>query len=115
MLARVEAGDPDPRCPVCGGITRATVILFEEQLPADLLDAAITLAEHADLVLAIGTSLTVHPVAGLVPYAVGHGARLVILNAEETPYDYLASAIIREPIQDALPALVADLPPADAS
>lgn len=111
MLARVEAGDPDPRCPVCGGITRATVILFEEQLPADLLDAAITLAEHADLVLAIGTSLTVHPVAGLVPYAVGHGARLVILNAEETPYDHLATAIIRGPIAETLPEITSGFTP----
>lgn len=115
MLAKVEAGDPDPRCPSCGGITRATVILFEEPLERDVLDAAVDLAEQADLVLAVGSSLTVHPVAGLVPYAFGHSAKVVILNAEETPYDYLASAIIREPIQDALPALVADLPPADAS
>ncbi|QIK72352.1 NAD-dependent deacetylase [Propioniciclava coleopterorum] len=115
MLARVEAGDPDPRCPECGGITRATVILFEEPLDREILDAAVELAEQADLVLAIGSSLTVHPVAGLVPYAFGHAAKVVILNAEETPYDYLASAIIREPIQDALPALVADLPPVDAT
>lgn len=111
MLAKVEAGDPDPRCPGCGGITRATVILFEEPLDRDVLDAAVELAEEADLVLAIGSSLSVHPVAGLVPYAVGHSAKLVILNAEETPYDYLATAILREPIQVVLPALVADLPP----
>ena len=91
------------------------MILFEEPLERDVLDAAVDLAEQADLVLAVGSSLTVHPVAGLVPYAFGHSAKVVILNAEETPYDYLASAIIREPIQDALPALVADLPPADAS
>lgn len=115
MLAKVEAGDPDPRCPECGGITRATVILFEEPLQPDILDAGVALAESADLVLAIGTSLTVHPVAGLVPYAFGHDAKVVIINAEETPYDYLASAIIREPIADALPALVAGLPPIAAS
>lgn len=112
MLARVEAGDPDPRCPECGGITRATVILFEEQLPGDVLDAAIDLAERCDLVLALGTSLTVHPVAGLVPYAVGHGAPLIIVNAEETPYDHLATAIVRDPLEEVLPALVSGLTPA---
>lgn len=53
MLAKVEAGDPDPRCPECGGITRATVILFEEPLQPDILDAGVALAESADLVLAI--------------------------------------------------------------
>lgn len=107
MVARVLAGDDDPRCPACGGITRATVILFEEALEPDVLDAGVRLAEEADLVLALGTSLTVHPVAGLVPYAFGHSARVVIVNAEETPYDYLADAVLREPIEEVLPALVA--------
>ena len=108
MVARVRAGDDDPRCPVCDGITRATVILFEEMLDASVLDAAVKLAEQADLVLAIWTTLTVHPVAGLVPYAFGHSARVVILNNQETPYDYLADAVLREPIEEALPRLVAD-------
>lgn len=106
MLARVEAGDDDPRCPHCGGITRATVILFGEMLDPAVLDAAATLAGTCDLVLAVGTSLTVHPVAGLVPYAVGSGARLVIVNAEPTPYDRLADAIVTDPIEEALPRLV---------
>lgn len=106
MVARVTAGDPDPRCPDCGGITRATVILFEEMLDPAVLDASVRLAEQADLVLAVGTSLTVHPVAGLVPYAFGHSARVVIVNAQETPYDHLADAILRDPIAEVLPALV---------
>lgn len=108
MLDRVLAGDDDPRCPRCGGITRATVILFEEMLDADVLDAAVAACADADLVLAIGTSLQVHPVAGLVSYAVGHGARIVIVNAEPTPYDELADVVLREPIADVLPRLVAD-------
>lgn len=107
MVERVLAGDDDPRCPECGGITRATVILFEEPLDPDVLDAGVRLAETADLVLALGTSLAVHPVAGLVPYAFGHSARIVIVNAEETPYDYLADAILREPVEQVLPRLVA--------
>lgn len=106
MVARVHAGDTDPRCLACGGITRATVVLFEEMLDPAVLDAAVRLAETADLVLAVGTSLTVHPVSGLVPYAFGHSARVVIVNAEETPYDYLADAVLRDPIAEALPRLV---------
>ena len=107
MVERVRAGDDDPRCPDCGGITRATVILFEEALDREVLDAGVRLAESADLVLAIGTSLTVHPVAGLVPYAFGHSARVVIINAQETPYDHLADAVLRDPIEDVLPRLAA--------
>ncbi|WP_232547105.1 SIR2 family NAD-dependent protein deacylase [Propioniciclava soli] len=107
MLALVEAGDPDPRCPRCGGITRATVVLFGEMLDPAVLDAAVALAERCDLVLAVGTSLQVHPVAGLVPHAVGRGALLVIVNAEPTPYDPQADAVVRHRIEEALPALVA--------
>ena len=110
MIARVNAGDPDPRCPACGGITRATVTLFEEVLDADVLDTSVALAGSADVMLVVGTTLTVHPVAALAPYAVGHGARLVIVNAEETPYDDYADAVVRDPIADALPRLVSDTP-----
>lgn len=108
MVARVRAGDDDPRCPECDGITRATVILFEEMLDPTMLDASVRLAEEADLVLAIGSTLTVHPVAGLVPYAFGHSAKVVIVNNQETPYDYLAEAVLRDPIEEVLPRLVAD-------
>lgn len=106
MIERVRAGEDDPRCPACGGITRATVILFEEMLDPEVLDASVKLAETADLVLAIGSSLTVHPVAGLVPYAFGHSAKVIIINASETPYDHLAEAVIRSPIAEVLPRLV---------
>ncbi len=54
----------------------------------------------------IGTSLAVHPAAGLAGVAHRHGARLVILNNEETPYDALADEVIREPIGEVLPELV---------
>ena len=107
MVERVRAGDDDPRCPHCGGVTRATVVLFEELLDADVLDACAAVASDCDVMLAVGTSLTVHPVAGLAPFAVGHGARLVIVNAQPTPYDDLAVALVRDPIDDVLPALVA--------
>lgn len=106
MVARVHGGDTDPRCPGCGGITRATVILFEEALDQDTMQASIELAQACDVVLAIGTSLTVYPVAGLVPLAAENGAQVVIINAEPTQFDAFADAVVTEPIQDVLPRLV---------
>ncbi|WOQ17009.1 Sir2 family NAD-dependent protein deacetylase [Raineyella sp. W15-4] len=105
-VARVRAGDPDPRCPSCGGVIRATTILFGENLDQRVLTAAYAAAEDCDLLLAVGTSLTVHPVAGLVSVAGSAGARIVIVNGEPTPYDRRADAVVREPIETILPRLI---------
>ncbi|MDO5285557.1 MAG: Sir2 family NAD-dependent protein deacetylase [Actinomycetia bacterium] len=106
MVDRVKAGEDDPRCPRCGGITRATVILFEEMLDPGVIDAASQAAADCDLFLAVGTSLVVYPAAGLLPLAVRSGAQVVIVNAEETPFDHLAAAVISDPIETALPTLL---------
>lgn len=105
MVERVRAGEADPRC-ACGGIVRATTILFEEALDPDVLDAAVACAEGCDAIVAVGTGLGVHPVAGLFPYAIAHGAFGVIVNGEETAYDHLAHRIVRGDIQEALPLLL---------
>jgi NAD-dependent deacetylase len=63
-------------------------------------------AADCDVFLAVGTSLQVWPAAGLADIAVGNGARLVVVNAEPTPYDDLADLVVREPIGTALPRLV---------
>jgi NAD-dependent deacetylase len=63
-------------------------------------------AREADVFIAIGTSLQVYPIAGTVELASAAGARIVILNAEETPFDVMADAVIREPIGITLPNLV---------
>lgn len=106
MIERVRAGNPDPRCQICGGITRATTILFEEMLDPAVLDAAIAAAESCDAIIAVGTGLGVQPVAGLFPYAIGHGAYGVIVNGEETAYDHLAHRIVRGDIEVELPGLI---------
>ncbi len=62
-------------------------------------------AAQADLLLAIGSSLQVYPVAGAVPMAKEAGALVVIVNAEPTPFDELADAVFRQPIGEVLPAL----------
>jgi NAD-dependent deacetylase len=106
-LARVDAGDPDPACRVCGGVLKSATISFGQALDADVVDAAAQAAADCDVFLAVGTSLAVHPAAGLVEVAAAHGARVVVVNAEPTPYDDLADLVVREPISIALPSLLA--------
>jgi NAD-dependent deacetylase len=104
-LARLDE-EPDPPCRQCGGILKSATISFGQQLDPDVIEAAAHAAAGCDVLLAIGSSLTVHPAAGLCDVAVNAGARLVIVNAEPTPYDDLADAVINEPIADVLPSLV---------
>jgi NAD-dependent deacetylase len=106
-LERVAAGEPDPPCEICGGIQKAATISFGQALRADVLDAAVRAAADCEVFLAVGTSLQVQPAAGLCEVAVSRGARLVILNADPTPYDGMAAAVVRGEISDALPALLA--------
>ncbi len=105
-LARVAAGEPDPSCLLCGGIQKAATISFGQALRAEVLDAAVRAAADCDVFLAVGTSLLVQPAAGLCEVAVSRGARLVIVNADATPYDGLAAALVRDEISDVLPLLV---------
>ena len=105
-LDRVDAGDPDPACLTCGGILKSATISFGQMLDPDVIDASARAAADCDVFLAVGTSLTVHPAAGLTDLAAAHGARVVVVNAQPTPYDELADLVVREPIGTALPALV---------
>jgi NAD-dependent deacetylase len=106
-LDRVAAGEPDPLCLRCGGILKSATIAFGQSLDSVTLRAAWAAAAGCDVFLAVGTSLTVYPVAGLVEVAAESGARIVIVNAEQTPYDALADAVMRDPIGSVLPPLVA--------
>ena len=107
ILARVEAGEPDPACERCGGILKSATVSFGQNLDPDLLARAEEAAATAELFLAVGTSLTVYPVARLPEIALDAGARLVIVNAEPTPLDDLAHAVIRGQAGEVLTALVA--------
>lgn len=106
-LARVAAGEEDPPCRVCGGIIKSATISFGQELDHDVLRRAQQAALDCDLFLAAGTSLTVHPAAALVGLAARAGARVLICNAEPTPYDDVADVVVREPLVESLPALVA--------
>ncbi|HTJ39646.1 MAG TPA: Sir2 family NAD-dependent protein deacetylase [Dactylosporangium sp.] len=105
-LERVEAGEADPDCRGCGGILKSATISFGQQMNMATLTAAAEAALECRTFVAVGTSLTVHPAAGLVGVAAKHGARIVIINDAETPYDAIADEVIREPIGNVLPALV---------
>jgi NAD-dependent deacetylase len=105
-LERVRRGEEDPRCRSCGGILKSTTISFGQQLVVEDLQRAEAAAHRADLVLAVGSTLGVYPAAGVVPIALNHGARLVIVNAQPTPFDGEADVIVRTGISEALPEIV---------
>jgi NAD-dependent deacetylase len=105
-LERVLSGEEDPPCQRCSGILKSAVISFGQSLVAADLARAEQAARRCDALLAVGTSLAVYPAAGLVPLAAGLGAPVVIVNAEPTSYDHLADAVVRDPISQALPAII---------
>ncbi|PZG78979.1 NAD-dependent deacetylase [Streptomyces sp. NTH33] len=105
-LARVEAGEDDPPCRDCGGILKSATVMFGERLDPEVLGEAVAITKACTVFVAVGTSLQVQPAAGLAGVAADHGARLIIVNAEPTPYDDLAAEVVREPIGTALPELL---------
>ena len=107
VLQRVKAGEEDPPCRTCGGILKSDTISFGQALVPEVIDRAMRAASEADLFLAVGSSLQVYPVAGAVPIAKRAGAKLVIVNAEPTPFDSDADAVFAASISEVLPRLVA--------
>jgi NAD-dependent deacetylase len=104
-LDRVRAGEPDPACLTCAGVLKSATVMFGQPLDRVVLTRAVRAAENCDLMLAIGSTLTVEPAASLCGVAVEHGATLVVVNRDRTPYDPLASEVIRDPIGVAVPRL----------
>ena len=117
VLERVTAGDTDPRCSVsdagseCGGILKTATISFGQGLVEEDLFRAERAAASCDVMLAVGSTLSVYPAAALVPTARRNGAAVVIANAEPTDYDAIADAVVRTPLSDALPKIVSENPP----
>jgi NAD-dependent deacetylase len=106
VLERVRAGEEDPRCRDCGGILKSDTISFGQQLVPEVINQAMQAAGEADFFIAVGTSLQVYPVAGAVEVARSAGARIVIVNAQPTPFDPLADAVFNQPISEILPAIL---------
>lgn len=103
---QVDAGDPDPACPDCGGLVKSATVSFGQVLDERVLDRAATLVAGADLLLTVGSSLQVRPAADLPVLAVRSGAVLVIVNDEPTPLDELATLVVRGRAGAVLPAAV---------
>ena len=105
-LERVRAGEEDPKCRDCGGILKSDTISFGQQLVPEVIDRAMRVAGEGDLFLSVGTSLQVYPVAGAVEIARDAGAKIVIVNAQPTPFDEVADAVLDRPISEVLPAIL---------
>lgn len=86
-----------PKCS-CGGIIKPDVVLYEESLDGDTLEASIAAIVECDLLIVAGTSLTVYPAAGLINYY--HGNRLVLINRDSTPFDYRADLVLHMSLGD---------------
>lgn len=105
-VRRVENGEPDPPCLLCGGILKSATILFGESLVPHVIQAAMDAAEDCDLLLAVGTTLAVGPANNVVPRARNAGAQVVILNGEPTSMDRFAHGLIVGSIGEWLPRLI---------
>lgn len=103
-LAEVEAGNSSPCCS-CGGLLKANVVLFGEALPPMAMPLAMEAARSCDLILCVGSTLSVYPVASIVPEAKECGAKLVILNKGQTDYDELADLRLEGSISELLPQI----------
>lgn len=111
VLERVRGGELDPACRQCGGILKSATISFGQALVAEDLARAEAAASSCDLLLAAGTTLSVFPIAGIVPVARRAGARIVILNGSPTEMDSLADVVVRGPLGTTLPRVVGRLGP----
>jgi NAD-dependent deacetylase len=93
-------------CTACGGAVKPDVVLFGEMLPLAAIERATELAEEADLMLCVGSSLAVHPVAGLPQLTLEAGGQLAIVTKGETPYDGDAKLKLDGEVDEELTALV---------
>lgn len=105
MLDRVRAGNPDPACSMCGGVVKSATISFGQSLVAEVIDRALQAAQDCDVLLVVGTSLKVYPVANMVPRARANGAKVIIANGEPTAMDGLAHLILRGSSSEILPRI----------
>jgi NAD-dependent deacetylase len=107
-LERVRAGESDPACSECGGILKSATVFFGQSLDPDCVQTAFDAAASCDLLVCLGTTLAVYPVAEMVPIALGRGTPVLILNAERTEFDDSA-LVIRGSLSELLPDILSDL------
>ena len=105
-LDRVRSGEADPPCLVCGGILKSDTISFGQSLVPEVIDRALRVSDECDLLLAIGSTLSVYPAANCVPIAKRAGAAVIIVNGQPTEMDHIADHLLTGMIADLLPALL---------
>jgi NAD-dependent deacetylase len=109
VVSLVESGNGAPRCPACGTILKPDVVFFDELLPEEAIDRAFELAREAKLLLVVGSSLEVYPVAGLPQETLDAGGKVAVVNRTPTWVDGRAELVLREGAGDVLEATVAAL------
>jgi NAD-dependent deacetylase len=110
VLEKLQAGMSTPRCDACETPLKPDVVLFGEFLPQQAMSDAYALASEADLMLAIGSSLEVYPVASLPGVTLEAGGRLALVTQGPTPYDRQAEVKLSGDVVDELEAVLAALP-----
>lgn len=105
-LDRVRQGEEDPPCPRCGGILKSATISFGQNLVAEDIERSNMAAATCDVLLAVGSTLAVFPIARVVPIAKQSGASIIIVNGSETEMDGLADVVVNGSISDVLPGIV---------
>lgn len=106
LQQRLDTGEIDPQCPLCGGYLKTATILFGQIIPSDVLSRARELAENCDLFLVIGSSLQVSPAATLPRLALKNRVPLIIINLMPTPLDSYADCVLQQRAGLILPQLV---------
>lgn len=109
IMTALMNGDAIPSCDACGGPLKPDVILFGEQLPVQPLFEARNAAAQADVILVVGSSLEVAPISELPHDALQHGAKIIIVNYQETYLDDQAAVVIHHDVTDVLPKLTASV------
>jgi NAD-dependent deacetylase len=108
VIAALEHA-PAPPCPRCGAVLKPDVVMFGELLPTAAIDRAVELCQRAGLLLVVGSSLEVHPVAGLPAETVSAGGAVAIVNRRPTPFDHLSSIRIDAGAGETLSALAEEV------
>ncbi len=108
-LERVKNGEEDPACLDCGGILKSATISFGQALDEETIHSALEVSGQCDLLICIGTTLQVYPIAGAVDIAHRAGAKIIIVNAEPTQYDQVSNFVFRGDISEVVPALLSNI------
>ena len=106
IQARLEAGEPDPKCDSCGGLTKPATISFGQAMPEREMTLAFECATRSELFIMVGSSLQVEPAASLPRQAAASGAKLIFINRTETPWDHIATLLFRETAGEVLSAIL---------